>query len=42
MPMNLTGAAENSSEKYSPIDVIFYALCTITPYGAYLSAAVGN
>ncbi len=34
---------ENSSEKYSPIDVIFYALfAMITLYGAYLSAAVGN
>ena len=34
---------ENSSEKYSPIDVIFYALfAMITLYGAYLSAAIGN
>jgi len=34
---------ENSSEKYSPIDVIFYALFSmISLYGAYLSVTIGN
>lgn len=34
---------ENSGDKYSPIDLIFYALFgMITLYGAYLSGTIGN
>ncbi|NLL91169.1 MAG: ABC transporter permease [Ruminococcaceae bacterium] len=34
---------ENISEKYSPIDVVFYALfAMISLYGAYLSGTIGN
>lgn len=34
---------ENSGEKYSPIDIIFYALFSmISLYGAYLSGTIGN
>jgi len=34
---------ENSGQKYSPIDVIFYSLFSmISLYGAYLSGSIGN